>query len=113
MRPAHALRKLACWARAEIGVSDQTMVGRRRMPNRNAASSSQAVVKSRHVHEQQRNVNQTIDAIQDSPMPGYCRPHILGSDVSLDHADREIAEQSADSDNKARKNQLLRAEKWK
>jgi len=83
------------------------------MPNRNAASSSQAVVKSHHVHEQRRNVNQTIDAIQDSPMPGYCRPHILGSDVSLDHADRKIPEQSADFDNKARKNQLLRAEKWK
>ncbi len=47
------------------------------------------------------------------PMPGYCRPHILGSDVSLDHADRKIPEQSADFDNKARKNQLLRAEKWK
>src|SRR5438128_6835971 len=68
---------------------------------------------SRHVHEQWRNINQAVDAIQDSAMPRNRRTHILGSDVSFDHADGKIAKQSTDSDNQPGENQLRRAEKWK
>src|SRR6266481_1330626 len=66
-----------------------------------------------HVHEQRRDVNQTVDAIQDSAMPRNRRAHILGSDVSFDHADGKIAKQSTDSYDQTGKNQLCRAEKWK
>src|SRR6266700_2121295 len=46
-------------------------------------------------------------------MPRNRRAHILGSDVSFDHADGKIAEQSTESDNQTGKNQLCPAEKWK
>src|SRR5207247_1267238 len=65
------------------------------------------------VHEQWRNINQAVDAIQDSAMPRNRRAHVFGSDVSFDHTDGEIAEQSTYSDNQTGVNQLRRAEKWK
>src|SRR6266478_8271897 len=68
---------------------------------------------SRHVHEQRRDVNQTVDAIQDSAMPRNRRAHVLGSDVSFDHTDGKVAEQSTDSDDQTGENQLRLAEKWK
>src|SRR5438876_4975201 len=46
-------------------------------------------------------------------MPRNRRAHVLGSDVSFDHADGKIAKQSTDSDDQPGKNQLRRAEKWK
>src|SRR6266498_2782723 len=46
-------------------------------------------------------------------MPRNCRAHVLGSDISFDHADGKIAEQSTDTDDQTGKNQLRRAEKWK
>src|SRR6266436_1701060 len=75
--------------------------------------SSQAVIISRHVHEQRRNINQAVYAIQDSAMPRNCGTHVLRSNISLDHADGKIAEQSTDSDDQTGKNQLRHAEKWK
>src|SRR5437773_6180687 len=113
MRSARARRKPACRARAEIGASDQRMVDRYRRRNRNARFSSQAVIISRHVHEQWRNIDQAVDAIQDSAMPRNRRAHVLGSDVSFDQADGEIAKQSTYSDDQTGKNQLCGAEKWK
>ena len=68
---------------------------------------------SRHVHEQWRNINQAVDAIQDTAVPRNRRAHVLGSDVSFDHADGKIAQQCTDSDDQTGKNQLYRAEKWK
>src|SRR5437867_5211511 len=46
-------------------------------------------------------------------MPWNRRAHVLGSDVSFDHTDGEIAEQSTYSDDQTGENQLRRAEKWK
>src|SRR5438445_3464201 len=46
-------------------------------------------------------------------MPWNRRAHVLGSDVSFDHTDGKIAEQSTYSDDQAGENQLRRAEKWK
>ena len=65
------------------------------------------------MHEQRRNINQAVDAIQDSAVPRNRRAHVLGSNVSFDQADGEIAQQSTDSDDQPRKNQLCRTEKWK
>ena len=65
------------------------------------------------MHEQWRNINQAVDTIQDSAVPRNHRAHVLGSDVSFDHADGKIAKHSSDSDDQTGKNQLYRAEKWK
>src|SRR6266496_206792 len=46
-------------------------------------------------------------------MPRNRCAHLLGSDVSFDHADGKIAEQSTDSDDQTSKNELRRPEKWK
>src|SRR5206468_10740101 len=75
--------------------------------------SSQAVIISRHVHEQRRNINQAVYAIQDSAVSRNRRAHVLGSDISFDHANREISELSTDTDDHTGKNQLRHAEKWK
>src|SRR5262249_17345092 len=68
---------------------------------------------SPHVHEQWRNVDQAVDPIQDSAMSRNRHAHVLGSDVSFDYADGEIAERSTDSDDQTGKNQLRCTEKWK
>ena len=72
-------------------------------------SSSQPVIISCHVHEQWRNVNQTVDPIQNAAVTGNDRAHVLGADVALDHTDGKIAQLSADPNDQAGKNQLRRA----
>ena len=54
-----------------------------------------------HVQEERRNVNQTVDPIENATVSGNQTSHILRPDVTLDHADREIAELSPDADDQS------------
>src|SRR5437879_609079 len=96
---ANECRRRACPVRAEIAATAQLMFGRDHARNRSAIFSSQAVVVSRHVHEEGGDVNQAINSIQNSAVSWNGCAHVFGSNVALDHADGKIAELSADSDN--------------
>ena len=51
-----------------------------------------------------RDINQTVDPIENSAVAGNGRAHVFGADVAFDHANGEIAELPADADDQAGQN---------
>src|SRR6476619_1526525 len=107
------MHKRACPAHAETDADDRLGLDRHHAPGREATFSSERIIISGHVHEQWRRVNQTVDPIQNSAVTGNSCSHVFGSDVALNHANRKIAQLSANSNDQAGQNKLPRAKEWK
>src|SRR6266853_4515113 len=113
MLRASAIHKQACRARAGTGGVARAAFARHHSRNRNATFSSQRIIIASHVHEQRRGVNQTVDPIKNSAVPGNGRGHVFGPDFAFDHANGKIAQLSADSNDQSGQNQLASAEERK
>src|SRR4029077_9065983 len=97
----------------ETDADDRSELDRDPAPNRKPAFSSERIIIPRHVHEQWRRINQTVDSIQNSAVTGNSCSHVFGADLALNHANRKIAELPANSNDQAGQNQLPRAKEWK
>src|SRR5262245_59960723 len=64
--------------------------------------SSESVKKAGHVKEQGRDINQTVDPVQDCAVTWNGGAHVFDADVAFNHADGKVAELTADTDDQTR-----------
>src|SRR2546423_15118806 len=98
------MRRRACQAPGENSAVARSVIGRGRRRVRIASVSSQPGIIIGHVQKERRDVNQTVDSVEDAAVAGDERAHVLGADVTLDHADGKIAELASNANDETGKN---------
>lgn len=73
-------------------------------------ASIEVVEIANHVKEEGSDIDQAVDAVEDSSVSGDSGSHVLNSEVAFDHADGEISELSPDADDESGEDQFSRGE---